>query len=230
MFGGFIRENELKQLQDAHEINKKELEYKFAMGSYENELKEKYCAIPPSKLIEPDFQTIATALEDSKFCLTSETLRGMFASLIANACNSDKKDNVHPSFSSVLRQMSPLDAQTLSLFATQDEYQIANYSYSVRNVIGGSKVVAEFIFLGNEDCVDLTKQAQSISSLMRLGLLRIPDDLLGGYAEEGSAYHKTDLYRELERNMPKGKYDSVSVGTTLCRITPLGKSLISVCL
>lgn len=48
---------------------KRKLKYFYALKEYEDQLKEKISKIPSDKIIEPDLQIVAPALDASKYCI-----------------------------------------------------------------------------------------------------------------------------------------------------------------
>lgn len=76
--------------------DKKKLKYSYALQKMEEELKEDISKIPENKLVEPDIQVIAQALEAAKYCVEKEELRHMFVKLITSSLNEDLYDDVHP--------------------------------------------------------------------------------------------------------------------------------------
>lgn len=73
--------------------------------------------IPDAHLKDPDLQKVANALVDSKFCVEKEEIRKMFVNLISAAMDDQLEELVHPSFSTILKQMDTLDARNLKLFS-----------------------------------------------------------------------------------------------------------------
>ncbi|WP_285945772.1 Abi-alpha family protein [Thomasclavelia cocleata] len=95
---------------------KRKLKYSYALQEFEKELKEKISKIPEDKLVEPDMQIIAPALEASKYCVEKEELRHMFSNLIISSLNSDYIKIIRPSFTDTLKQLSSYDAKFLHHF------------------------------------------------------------------------------------------------------------------
>lgn len=89
---------------------KRKLKYSYALQKFEKELKEKISKIPEDKLIEPDIQIVAHALETSKYCIEKKELREMFANLISSSMNSEKKELVHPIFTNIIMHLSTSEA------------------------------------------------------------------------------------------------------------------------
>lgn len=95
---------------------KRKLKYSYALQEFEKELKEKISKIPEDKLVEPDIQVIAQALEASKYCIEKEELRHMFASLIASSMNQD--NYIPPILVNIIRYLSPIDSKILNYMYT----------------------------------------------------------------------------------------------------------------
>ena len=95
----------------SHQANKRRMKYAHDLEVYNYELSQAITNVPPENLIEPDIQTTAQALENSKYCIESEELRKMFVNLISKSMNSDYIQKVHPSFAEIIKQMSPVDAR-----------------------------------------------------------------------------------------------------------------------
>lgn len=115
---------------------KRKLKYSYALQEFEKELKEKISKIPEDKLIEPDIQIIAPALESSKYCIEKENLRKMYANLIVASMNSDTCDHVHPIFSSIISQMSSYDGKILEsmYYAEHKEIEHNNNIQNTNNL------------------------------------------------------------------------------------------------
>ena len=104
----------------SHAAEKRKLKYQYALDEYARELNERIGAIPEeNRVAEPKTQIIAQALEDSKYCVEEPDLRKMFVDLLGSACDKTKAEAVHPSFSGIIKQMSPEDAKSLKMFVEQ---------------------------------------------------------------------------------------------------------------
>lgn len=125
---------------------------------FKKEIEEMSRSIPENKLTEPDVQIITTALDNSKYCVTHDELREMFVNLIGSACNSDKKDAVHPAFSAIIKEMSPRDARLLKDIKGLDEFKEFSYLSILDKC--GCKYGSEMIKM-------------SVDNLVRLGLLNV---------------------------------------------------------
>lgn len=105
---------------------KRKLKYSYALQEFEKELKEKISKIPEDKLVDPDIQIVAKALEESKYCVEKETLRNMFATLITSSMNMDFSNIVHPSYIEILKRLSDFDAKLLLIIYQNDALSFTN--------------------------------------------------------------------------------------------------------
>lgn len=216
VFGGISHKADIRRLQYAHDLEE-----------YKNELVQNMEAIPSKKVVEPDFQTVTQALDASKYCISNEQLRHMFASLVANTMNSDYSNYVSPAFPNILRQMSSYDATLFALIRNFDVRPLVKYI--VHNE-SGYKAVLEHITLVQEPFMDFELQSLSLSSLNLLGLLDF------SYSQRVSG--PTDLYFDFINNFYfqklKEEYRDTSYTPDIqrgsCALTPLGKSFAKVCL
>lgn len=92
---------------------KRKLKYSYDLQEFENELKEKISKIPKNKLIEPDIQVVARALEEAKYCIGKKELQKMFVALISSSLNLDINLNVHPLFVHTITSLNSIDAKLL---------------------------------------------------------------------------------------------------------------------
>lgn len=89
---------------------KRKLKYAMELEKYKEDIEKEIELIPAGKRTEGDIYFIGMVLESSKYCAEKETLRKMFAKLIASSMNLDKKEYVHPIMVNIIRQLAPLDA------------------------------------------------------------------------------------------------------------------------
>lgn len=177
---------------------------------------------------EPSIQTTAQALENSKYCISSEELRKMFVNLISSTMNSDYEKDAHPSFPEILKQMSVLDAHVLQDFKSTSTKPIVNYI--IKNNSGTSLPYAQYVYLGSANGT-IADYSTSISSLQRLGLLTIRFDEWFSDKRVYEPFKKTDLYISLDQTLKSTFPDSTAnIEQGICSITPLGEKFIRVCL
>lgn len=222
---------EKMRLQQTHDLE----EFKKSLG-------EKLNAKPAECLVEPRMQVVGPAVENAKYCMDEPKIREMFQNLLANAADERYQSKVHPSFSAIIAQMSPLDAENLSLFRKKEVYPIARYKFNLSG--GGEYVSFTHCFLVNskmKTADELELQAASLSSLERQGLIEI---IYGQLLLDKTVYEPFEnteimqrsritlsIYQAMENeNTPDDmRHTSVTQQNGIVKLTPFGKEFTQVC-
>ena len=148
----------------------------------------------------------------------------MFAALASASMDVRKERDLHPSYPEIIKQMSPLDAQNLSLFKSKlpiAEYYLLNKEKETR------KTILTNVFLENSEEQDLILQSQSLASLSRLGLLDIEYETILLAEKFYEKFYLTPYFLSAGLSAPNV---IAGVRPGRARLTPLGKSFTSVCL
>ena len=211
----------------SHAADKKRMRYATDLKKYQSELDESINQIPEDKKVEPSIQVAAQALENSKYCISSEELRKLFVNLISHSMNADYEQYVHPSFSEIIKQMSPLDAEVLQYFKTSAEQAIVNYKIQSPS---GSKTLEEYVYFSPDQCHQFS-YAASISSLVSFGLLTV--NFLEHFTDNSyyEIFENFPLYHHFKKTFEDeehGKHLVTEKG--VCALTPLGKQFVKACL
>lgn len=211
----------------SHAADKKRLQYAHDLDQFRAELDSSISAIPPEKLIEPDFQTVALAFESSKYCVTSEELRTMFTNLISGSMNKDYEPKIHPSFPEIIKQMSSDDAKLLSIMKANP--LLPTMTLGEMTDDHGYHPIAPDVLL---DYPGLPSDHATLSaaSLEHAGLATI---YRGGlvFVSNDDAYipfEKLSVYESVSQHCEEsGK--SLYKGKGSCELTNFGRNLIDVC-
>lgn len=171
---------------------------------------------------------ICQALEDAKYCVSNETIREMFADLIASTMDKETCDSVHPSFSTTLKQMSSNDAKLFKIFQGNVKKPICNFS--LNNNIGGFEILFENVFFISQDTSlnEAKKNALSLSVLEKLGLIHIVFSPFLAIKELYAPYEHSELlyyYRKKYEN----EQEKVTLQRGYVELTYLGDSLLNIC-
>lgn len=219
------------RLQQAHDLEE-----------FKKSLSDKLSAKPEECLVEPRMQVVGPAVENAKYCMDEPKIREMFQNLLANAADERYQSKVHPSFSAIIAQMSPLDAENLSLFRKKEVYPIARYKFNLSG--GGEYVSFTHCFLVNskmKTADELELQAASLSSLERQGLIEI---IYGQLLLDKTVYEPFEnteimqrsritlsIYQAMENeNTPDDmRHTSVTQQNGIVKLTPFGKEFTQVC-
>lgn len=218
VFGGFGSYVEKKRAVRAH-----------ALMEFKNSLEGHIAAIPEGQLREPPLSIVGPALEASKYYFEEPELREMFAKLISASMDSKRAEIVHPSFTAIIKQMSPLDAQNLSFF--NDTQPIAEYRLADKD--GNYSTIISNVFLANPSVTDLTLQSLSLSSLEHLGLIYITYENQLSDTELYAGFDQTMLYLtfkyEIEVQSATNR-EKVLIQNGLTNLTQLGEKFKQICL
>ena len=214
----------------SHAADKKRMKYAADLEQYHEDLTHSINQIPESKRLEPSVQVTAQALENSKYCVSSETLRGMFIKLISGTMNADFEPLVHPSFPEIIKQMSENDAHLLmELKRLSHDAPVAEFK-EVFNKNGTNIVHFTNAYISDIFKLSLPDCSCSLSSLERMGLVSISYD---NYLAKVSLYDSfltTTVYQNLAKEISSFNRDSkISLTKGLCSITPLGRRFLATC-
>lgn len=204
-----------------------------SLDKYKIDIQTKIDAIPEERLIEAPLHVIGPAIEAAKYYVENEDLSEMFSNLIASAFDSEKILSVHPSFTEVIKQFSPLDAKNVNLFNSKDTLPLCEVQLVQPNNSGINSLVKNF-FINNEEEGNITLNSSSISNLIRLGIVESP---------YGTSLTNKDLYNKFKEHpfyigfkeriefltssgiYPKGSVVKLDYG--IVRLTPFGKDFLN---
>lgn len=213
----------------SYNAEKRRILDKYGLNKLEERLKVTINQIPLEKLTEPDYQTVMLAFDNVEPCINSEDLRNLFANLIARCCNSDYKELIHPSFSEVLKQMSPYDAKVLKYYVDNKPERLITYIYYNDGENDYfNKIPYTFDVYPNQ--CEAKYISVSLSSLIRLGIIAFDDDAVVHPAND-SVFKKCTFYEQCEEERVKeGKYLHSEIVGKICTLTPFGMSFTQACL
>lgn len=213
-----------------YQADVKRLIHKHGLQMVGEQLKNNVSFIPPEKLCEPDFQTLYLAVSNVECCADSKELRDSFSQLMANCFNIDYKDYIHPSYSEILKQMSPLDAKTLKVFSDFKSQHLLEYSFLNGNQMDAIYSKVPYIFQNSLNYGDVEHVSRSMSSLIRFGLLEIKTATLVSFASN-TDFEKSEYYiRSEEQRIISGEYKDSRITRMSCILTPLGIDFVKVCI
>ena len=213
--------------------DKRRLENAYAVKAFEENLKKKIEDKPEDCLVEPRLQVVGQAMEQAKFCIEEPKIRERFENLLVNAADSRYQCEVHPSFSSIVAQMSPLDAENFSLFAKSEQYPIVEYRFWTSEK--SYEIAFTNCFVANPEMStshELALQAASLNALEKQGLIKIFYDTYITEEKIYESFETTPIMKELkqrelignEEEFPKATFQKGAVV-----ITQFGKAFLKVC-
>lgn len=214
----------------SHMADKKRMKYAQDLENYRKELEQSIRTIPKEKKIEPSIQVTAQALENSKYCVSSKTLRSMFTNLIVGTMNSDLEPLIHPSFPEIIKQMNENDAHLLMELKTKtDLIPIAEFREKFNE---NNEFITLFsnAYISNQYNLSLDDCSCSLSFLERMGLITISYQNCLSVDSMYLPFIETTFYKRLEEEINcLNRNSCVALYKGFLDISPLGKRFIETC-
>ena len=204
-------------------------EKEYIIAETEKLLAKKLQNIDQDKIVTPEAYVAIPAIQAISYSMNSVELRNLYANLLANSMNKDTKDNVHPSFVEIIKQMSPLDAKVFKLICESEINPLIDLSISYKD--GGNNYykynISRITLYSYEDiCI-------SIDNLTRLGLIEIPLGRSYTNKETYKFVRDTSSYKRIKKeleNINKGKIDEIEEDEKYIKKTSLAKIFYEMCI
>lgn len=225
VFGGF-----------GNYVEKKRLARGKALEDFKATLEKNVNEIPIDQLREPPISVIGPALEASKYYFEEEEIRAMFARVISASMDARVNSLVHPSFPTIIQQLSSIDAQNLACFCPEGGLPICEYQVKITGNYDNPDFVSGVsyrlkrtnVFLSNPNIRDLEQGSVSIATLSRLGLIDISYEKNLNDADY-HIFEETDEFRTITSDCEASPDESPYIQKGVAVLTPLGTNLCTIC-
>ena len=218
VFGGITQVADKRRMKYAHDLE-----------LYKQELSQAISSIPGKDLIEPNIQTTAQALENSKYCIESEELRKLFVNLISRAMDANYRQAVHPSFAEIIKQMSPVDARIFKSLPTRGSFPLVDYIIEDPDT-HRYNIQFSTAYLSSIPDISMSVSSSCISSLNHLGLIYIDSQATLDSQEAYKPYEETRLYKLISSEAEtSSSHRKASLTKYSGRLTSLGLNFLEVC-
>lgn len=189
-------------------------------------IEEKSKNIPEDKLVESEAFIAVPALQQLSYCIDSEELRDLYANLLVSSMNTDTKSKVHPSFTSIIRDLNPDEAKLLKCIENQRWFPLIDLNLDFES--GGYKtLLSNFSDIGDDICEYPENISSYLENLNRLQLIDI-DSM--GYLNNQDIYDKLEKHRVIDHfkaaPIDEGTW---SIKKKIAEITNFGKQFIEAC-
>lgn len=146
--------------------------YKQIEEYLQTELVQKLSKIPESRIVSPNLNVAGPIVEALKFTGHDETLRELFTNLLATAMDSERINQAHPAFASIIQQLTSDEAKILKQFTRSTVYPLVTiYEKVLRN-----RLIRNYSLLGDiAKCTNPDLVSSYLDNLIRLGLMEIRD-------------------------------------------------------
>lgn len=142
----------------------------------QNRVSEKLKSIPQENIITPDPAVVGPALEALRYTGNNETLRELYANLIANSMDKETVKKAHPGFVEIIKNMTSDEGLILKSFLPSVYKPIMDVKIKLKSGRSGEhNLLNNYSNIGIEaGCIYPDLTPKYIDNLCRLGLLNIP--------------------------------------------------------
>lgn len=204
----------------------------------ETRVAEKLRHVPPERIKTPEPHVVVPALQALRYTGHQETLRELYANLLATSLDADTCRHAHPAFVEMIKNMSPDEARIMRLFALRETFPLIDVHVFTKGEDSYEIPIRAFSFVGREagcEFPDLTPSY--LDNLTRLGLIESPGAYgLGPSLAAPNTYEPLEqaeeiaaLKSQVEQAGGRIEFDRTFVGTThlgrqFCRACVMEKS------
>jgi hypothetical protein len=197
--------------------------------------------IPPDRIVTPRPTLAGPVIEALRFAGHEETLRDLYANLLATAMDAETAHTAHPAFVEILRQLTPDEAKLIGHLAGAPAVQLAFIKLTSQiapaegeaTYEGGWEILARFSTLGQEaGCAFEGLTTSYLDNFDRLGILECTDMAWWSGDEAEAVYAKLEqhprvraLWAQIEGT--NGRRPVIDRG--LIRMTTFGRQFIAAC-
>ncbi|MCY9803344.1 DUF4393 domain-containing protein [Vibrio scophthalmi] len=196
----------------------------------ENKVTQKLENVPEEQILTPPPHVAGPAIEALKFTGHDETLRDMFANLIANSLDSKTAIEAHPAFVDIIRNISPDEGLILKLFTSHQDFPIVDVKI-VNEETRGFNILERNVSLIGEysNCTHPDLTANYLDNLCRLGVLNIPP---GRHLSDDKAYEEIankESILTLKKQHEKFDKHIIDFDKKYIEVTGIGRQFINAC-
>lgn len=199
----------------------------YNVAATEKLLAEKLENISAEAIVSPEPYVAVPALQAIAYCQDSEELRNMYANLLATSMVSEIKNDAHPSFVEIIKQLSPDEAKLLKRISAGDRYPLIDVNLYSSNTSYHPQI-RNFTLLAEGICDYPQNVFAYIDNLARLKIIDIP---AGIYFDNDEAYMEVEnnelIQNILHSQLPEGQQWKIK--RKVFEVTQYGKKFIDVC-
>lgn len=155
-------------------------------------LEEELQNVDPNKIVPPEPYVAVPAIQAISYSMDSDELRQMYATLLSKAIYSDTKDSVHPAYTEIIKNLSPLDCRVLEEIMNSQYCEIGCYELRIAT-IGSASYYVSYPYVTHITFADPSTVAASIDNLTRNKLIE-PRDFHFDDDEKYLPIRQTDFY------------------------------------
>ncbi len=192
---------------------------------------EKLKNTPDEEIISPKPNVAGPALESLRYTGYDESLRELYANLLAASMDSMTSRGAHPAFSEILKQITPDEAKLLNLFALLRTFPLLDVRQeAIGPNKGGRDVLKFFSTLGEEaGCENSNVTPSYLDNLSRLGLIIVPTFLEYTAPNVYDHLENHPTVKSIKEQIEKLPNQKCTINRRSAQVTQLGRQFISIC-
>jgi Abortive infection alpha len=141
-------------------------------------LQEKLAGVSIGKIISPKPEVAGPAIEALRFTGHNDTLRDLYANLLATAMDADTAANAHPAFVDIIKNISPDEGRIIKLFSEKHSVPLIDvHRLHLEKLNAFETILVNYSHLETDASCEHSQLVPSyIDNLCRLRLVEIVDD------------------------------------------------------
>lgn len=197
-------------------------------------LEQKLQNTPPEQIVSPEPYVAVPALQAISYSMDNEEIRNMYANLLASSMSEKVKNDVHPAFVEIIKQLSPDEARILKyLYNGLGTEPMIHLRLVDNNTHGGVAVIRNFTQLFRKveklEQNDYNKVAILVDNLSRQKLIEIHE---GSFLTDSKRYEplEQDSVVQSLKNQRIEENKVWDIKKTYLSLTHLGESFCKICI
>ncbi len=195
-------------------------------GEFKEDIVNATSDIPEENIQEPKASIVGPAMQGLAYSLDEEELKAMYLKLISSAMDDRNNGVMHPAYTDILKQMSPMDAVFMRYFEEETPSFIrVVHLYMIYNGKAG-KIVSHYgKHLDKIGFKSMAEYKISLRNLIRLGLIIEGEATMGSYDDISQ-----ELIESFKESKNRNDQDELKVVGATLQITPLGLGFTYTCI
>lgn len=203
-------------------------------------LEARLAKVPPERIVTPRPTLAGPAIEALRYAGHEESLRDLYANLLATSMDAETAHSAHPAFVEILGQLTPDEAKLLRHIATAPIVTLVFIDLLARikpdedaRPRGKAEVLRRFSTLGEQaDCAFADLTPTYLDNLERLGIVELESGRWYTAEQAEAAYADLEQHprvRELSATVEGGDLDGPEIRKGIIHVSALGRQFINAC-